>query len=91
MIELEVTKSRVETQVDFGRPGRKLERLHHGGLSRCGGVLRLRTLDLGDGVCRRARYGYTNKSAIRMKLTARMMFLAVAYGKRVETCTVVTC
>jgi hypothetical protein len=30
MIELEVTKGRVEAQVDFRGPGRKLERLHHG-------------------------------------------------------------
>ena len=41
MVELEVTKGRVEAQVDFRGPRRKLERLHHGCLSRCG-VLRLR-------------------------------------------------
>jgi hypothetical protein len=43
MVKLEVTKGRVEAQVDFRGPGRKLERLHHGCLSRCG-VLRLRIL-----------------------------------------------
>jgi hypothetical protein len=45
MVKLEITKGRVEAQVDFRGPRRKLERLHHGCLSRCG-VLRLRILML---------------------------------------------
>lgn len=52
MVELEVTKGRVEAQVDFGCPGRKLERLHHGCLSRCG-VLRMRLFDDGVRCCAR--------------------------------------
>jgi hypothetical protein len=51
MVKLEVTKGRVEAQVDFRSPGRKLERLHHG-VCRVAGCF---VCGSDDGLCRLAQ------------------------------------